>query len=182
MTQFVSNYGIWVVVGLVFLEAAGGLFVPGETAFIVTAALAGEGHGRIAVIIPAAIAASVLGTCTAYFIGRSLGRRLVARIPRIERTELLFRRHGVKALFFGRFLPVIRATLGLMAGIVDMPWPRFLGWTVAGCASWGCAIGVAAYYLGTAVERDLTVAIAVIVSVALALAGLHLVRRRLERA
>ena len=182
MTHFVTSYGIWVVIVLAFLESLAVPFVPGETAFIVACALAGEGHGDIFAIIPATIAAAVLGACTGYVVGRRRGTAVLSRFPRLERTGELFRRHGEKALYFGRFLPVVRATLGLMAGVVGMPWPRFLGWNVAGCVSWGCAIGIASYYLGTAVERDVTYAVAVVVVFALALVGLHLLRRRLERA
>ena len=182
MTQFVTTYGIWVVVALVFLESLGVPFAPGETAFIVASALAGEGHGNIAAIIPATIAAAVLGAWAGYLAGRALGSRLTSRFPRLRRTEELFRRHGAKALFVGRFIPVIRATLGLMAGVVGMPLPRFLGWTAAGCASWGCALGIASYYLGTEVEHDITIAVVVIVALALGLGGLHVFRRRVERA
>jgi hypothetical protein len=45
VTHVVSQHGLWLVVPLVFLEAAGGPFVPGETAFVV--ALAARGHGNI---------------------------------------------------------------------------------------------------------------------------------------
>jgi len=182
VTHFVTSYGIWVVVVLVFLESVGGPFVPGETAYIVTAALAGQGHGDIVAVIPATIAAAALGTCAGYLVGLSRAGRLVSKIPRIDRTERLFRRHGAKALFFGRFLPVIRATLGLMAGVVRMPRGRFLVWNVAGCVSWGCAIGVASYYLGDAVERGVTIGIAVVAAFVLGLVGLHFLRHRLERA
>ena len=190
MTQFVANYGIWVVVGLVFLETAGGFFVPGETAFIVASALAGRGHGNIGWLIGGTIVAAVLGTTAGYALGRVFGRELLSRSARIdrlvrsplERSQQLFARHGAKALYFGRFIPFVRATLGWMAGIVDMPWRRFLLWNVAGSASWAGAIGVASYYVGDAVERGVTVGAAAIVAVVLAFAGLHLLRRRLERA
>lgn len=190
MTQFVANYGIWVVVGLVFLETGGGFIVPGETAFIVASALASQGHGSIEWLIAGTIVAAVLGTTVGYVLGRAFGRDLLSRGARIDRlirsplqrSEQLFARHGVKALYFGRFLPVVRATLGWIAGIVDMPWRRFLLWNVAGSVSWGCAIGVASYYVGDAVERGVTIGAAAIVAAVLALAGLHLLRRRLERA
>ena len=190
MTQFVASYGIWVVVGLVFLETAGGFFVPGETAFIVASALASQGHGSIGWLIGGTIVAAVLGTTAGYVLGRAFGHELLSRNARVDRlvrsplarSEQLFGRHGAKALYFGRFLPVVRATLGWMAGIVGMPWQRFLLWNVAGAASWGCAIGIASYYVGDAVERGVTIGAAAIVAVVLAFVGLQLLRRRLERA
>jgi membrane protein DedA with SNARE-associated domain len=182
VTQFVTNYGTWVVVVLVFAESLGVPFAPGETAFVIAAALAGGGHGSIATIILGTIAAAVLGAFAGYLVGRSFGARLTSRFPRLGRTEGLFRRHGAKALYFGRFIPLIRATLGPMAGVIGMPLPKFLGWTVAGCASWGCAIGIASYYLGTEVEHDVTIGVAIVVAFALGLVGLHVLRHRVERA
>src|SRR5207302_10909164 len=125
------------------------------------AALASQGHGNIAWTIALAIAAAIVGAGVAYGVGRWRGRELLAlwpwfeRVskPGIDRSDEFFRRHGSKAVFLGRFVPVVRATLGWMAGIGRMPWPRFLVWNIAGAVAWGCAIGLAAYYLGAAVVK-----------------------------
>jgi membrane protein DedA with SNARE-associated domain len=60
----------------------------------------------------------------------------------------------------GRFVPVLRATLGWMAGVGRMPLPRFLAANVVGAVAWGLAIGLLAYYVGGAVIRYGTYAIA----------------------
>ncbi len=194
MTHFVASYGLWVVFGVLFLEVVGLPFIPGETALIAAAVLASQGHGSIASIIALAIAAAVLGAGASYAVGLHFGRRLLAlwpwfeRIsrPGIDRSDEFFRRHGSKAVFLGRFVPVVRATLGWMSGIGRMAWPRFLLWNVAGAVVWSFTIGLAAYYLGSAVvktvERDAALGIVVIAAIALALVGLHLLRRRAERA
>lgn len=190
MTHFVSHYGIWVVFVLVVLESAGGAFVPGETAYIVACVLASRGHGSIVATVVATIAAAVLGTSAAFVLGRAWGLGILrrdARVerltrPAIERTERLFRRHGAKALYLGRFIPVVRATLGWMAGVVDMPRGRFVLWNVAGAASWGCAIGLASYYVGVAVERSVTIGGVVLGALVVLVVGFQLLRRRLERA
>lgn len=191
MTHFVSHYGLWVVFGVVFLEVAGLPFIPGETALIAAAALASQGHGSIAAIVGLAVAAAVLGALLAYEVGRRWGRELLLRWPwfervsraGVERSQEFFHAHGSKAVFIGRFVPVLRATLGWMAGVGRMPLGRFLLWNVAGAAVWGCAVGLAAYYLGAAVikaaERDLGIGVAAIAGVLLLLAGVHLLRRRL---
>ena len=194
MTHFVSSYGLWVVAFLVVLEAAGAPFVPGETAFIVAAALASQGHGGIAAVIAVTVAASVAGTVGAYVLGRSRGRELLSlwawfervTAPGLERSEGFFRRHGAKALFLGRFVPLLRATVGWMAGVARMPLPRFLLWSSAGSVAWGCAIGTASFYLGRAVvdtiERDAAIGFGVVAALVLALAGAHILRRRWQRA
>ena len=194
MTHFVGHYGLWVVFGVVFLEVVGLPFIPGETALIAAAALASQGHGSIRWIIGVAIAAAVLGAAVAYAVGFLYGRELLGlwpwfeRVtrPGVHRSDEFFQRHGSKAVFLGRFVPVLRATLGWMAGIGRMQPVRFLLWDVAGAIAWGFGIGLAAYYLGSAVidtvERDAGIGVAVIVAIVVAFLALHLRRRRAGRA
>lgn len=191
MTHFVSHYGLWVVFVVVFLEVAGLPFIPGETALIAAAALASQGHGSIVWIIVLAIAAAVTGAVAAYLVGRRWGRELLTRWrwfervshEGVERSQQFFDRHGSKAVFLGRFVPVLRATLGWMAGVGRMEFGGFLLWNVLGAVVWGCAIGLVAYYLGEAVikavERDLGIGIGAIAGILLLLGGVHLLRRRL---
>ena len=193
MTHFVSHYGLWVVFGVVFLEVAGLPFIPGETALIAAAALASQGHGSIGWTIALAVVAAVVGAATGYGLGRARGREILAawpwfeRVtrPGVERSDEFFARHGSKAVFLGRFVPVLRATLGWMAGIGRMSWPRFMAWNVAGAVVWGCGIGLAAYYAGAAivntVQHDAAIGVGVIAAILLALVGLHFLRRRMER-
>jgi membrane protein DedA with SNARE-associated domain len=190
VTHFVSHYGLWVVFVVVFLEVAGLPFLPGETALIAAAALASQGHGSIAWIIVLAVLAAVSGAVLAYLVGRRWGRELLTRWrwfervthEGVERSQEFFDRHGSKAVFIGRFVPVLRATLGWMAGVGRMPFGGFLVWNVLGAVVWGCAIGLVAYYLGAAVikavERDLGIGIAAIAGILLLLGGVHLLRRR----
>jgi membrane protein DedA with SNARE-associated domain len=192
VTHFVGHYGLWVVFAVVFLEVAGLPFIPGETALIAAAALASQGHGNIVAIIGLGFGAAVTGALLAYMVGRGWGRELLARWPwferisnrGVERSQEFFHQHGSKAVFLGRFVPVLRATLGWMAGVGQMRFESFMLWNIAGAAAWACAIGLAAYYLGSAivkaVERDLGIGIAAIVGVLLVLGGIHLLRRRLE--
>lgn len=192
MTHFVSDYGLWVVFCVVFLEVAGLPFIPGETALIAAAALASQGHGSIVAIVGLAIAAAVSGALFGYLVGRRWGRELLTRwswferVSRsgIERSQEFFHRHGARAVFIARFVPVLRATLGWMAGLGRMPFPRFLFWNVAGAVAWACAIGLAAYYLGSAVveaaDRDVGVGVAAIAGVLILVAGLHVLRKRLS--
>lgn len=167
MTHFVENYGLWVVFVVVLLEVVGLPFVPGETALIAAAVLASQGHGSIVWTIVLAIVAAILGAGIAYAIGRRWGRGLLKRWPwfervtksAVERSEEFFDRHGAKAVVVGRFVPVLRATLGWMAGVGRMGLLRFSLANVLGAVAWGLAIGLLAYYVGGAVIRYGTYAI-----------------------
>ena len=158
MTHFVEHYGLWVVFSVVFLEVAGLPFIPGETALITASVLASQGHGSIVATIALAIAAAVLGAGVAYLVGRKWGRDLLALWPWFERvtkrwvdsSARFFDAHGSKAVFLGRFLPVLRATLGWMAGVGKMKPLSVAVWNVAGAIAWGIAIGLLAFYGGKA--------------------------------
>src|SRR3954447_1316637 len=125
MTHFVEHYGLWVVFAVVFLEVGGLPFIPGETALITAAVLASQGHGSIVWTVVLAILAAVLGTTVAYLVGRRWGRDMlslwpwIARItaPAIKRSVSFLDSHAWRAVVTGRFVPVLRATLGWMAGV-----------------------------------------------------------------
>jgi len=176
MTHFVESYGLWVVFVVVLLEVVGLPFIPGETALIAAAVLASQGHGSIVWTIVLAIVAAVLGAGASYAVGRHWGRRLLKRWPwfervsrpGVERSDTFFKAHGSKAVVIGRFVPILRATLGWMAGVGRMPLPRFAAANVAGAVAWGLAIGLISYYVGGAVIRYGTYAIAGAVVVLLA--------------
>ncbi|MFJ5259493.1 DedA family protein [Streptomyces sp. NPDC088387] len=102
-------------------------------------------------------AGSVIGAFALYGIGALLGRdrtvALAGRLPLvkvadIERTEAWFLRHGTKAVFFGRMIPIFRSLISVPAGVERMPLPVFLGLTALGSAIWNTVFVLAGYFLG----------------------------------
>jgi len=102
-------------------------------------------------------AGSVIGALALYGVGALLGRdRTVAlanRLPLIkssdiERTEAWFLRHGTKAVFFGRMIPVFRSLVSIPAGVERMPLPVFPTLTTLGSALWNTAFVFAGHALG----------------------------------
>jgi membrane protein DedA with SNARE-associated domain len=192
VTQFIADYGLWVVFVVVFFEVAGLPFIPGEAALIAAAALANRGHGSIAAIVALAFAAAVLGALVGYFVGERWGRTILTRFDwferlthkGVEKSEHFFERHGAKAVFLGRFVPVLRATLGWMAGLGRMRFRTFLVWNVLGAAAWSCLIGLLAYYVGGAVikviEKDLLYGVLALLGVGVVFFVVHRLMRRVE--
>ncbi|EST22552.1 hypothetical protein M877_29885 [Streptomyces niveus NCIMB 11891] len=102
-------------------------------------------------------AGSVVGALALYGLGVWLGRErtiaLASKVPLvktrdIERTEAWFNRHGAKAVFFGRMIPLFRSLISVPAGVERMPLPLFLGLTTLGSAIWNTAFIMAGYALG----------------------------------
>ncbi|MEV1317320.1 DedA family protein [Micromonospora arborensis] len=100
---------------------------------------------------------SVVGALALYLIGASLGRdrmrAIVARLPLVklsdvDRTEAWFLRHGVKAVFFGRMIPIFRSLISIPAGVERMPVATFLLYTTLGSLIWNSTFVLAGYLLG----------------------------------
>lgn len=100
---------------------------------------------------------SVLGAWVLYGIGAWLGRdrmrALVSKVPLVDiedvdKVEAWFDRHGYKAVFFGRMIPIFRSLISIPAGIERMPLLVFAALTTAGSLIWNTIFIVAGYYLG----------------------------------
>ncbi|MCX4909078.1 DedA family protein [Streptomyces sp. NBC_00878] len=102
-------------------------------------------------------AGSVIGALALYGVGALLGRdrtvAIAARLPLvkvsdIEKTEAWFSRHGTKAVFFGRMIPIFRSLISVPAGVERMRLSVFLGLTTLGSAIWNTVFVLAGYLLG----------------------------------
>lgn len=102
-------------------------------------------------------AGSVAGALALYALGAWLGidrlRALVRRMPLlkvedVDRTVAWFQRHGGKAVFFGRMLPIFRSLISIPAGVTRMPLWRFGLLTLAGSFIWNAVFVLSGYLLG----------------------------------
>jgi membrane protein DedA with SNARE-associated domain len=158
VTHFFTSHGLPLLFAVVLLESFG-LPLPGETALIAFGVLASQGHYSIVTVIVVAATAAIIGDNLGYWlIGRLGGRRLFERWGPLRRyaerflpaAERLMAKHGGKIVFFGRFVTVLRYTAAWAAGIARMPWWDFFFWNAAGGICWATAVGLVAYYAGSA--------------------------------
>ncbi|HZC08035.1 MAG TPA: DedA family protein [Ktedonobacterales bacterium] len=161
LTQLLMTYGYWAVLVFVAIESTGIPF-PGETMLLAASIYAGTTqHLSLPLIILAAATGAILGDNLGFFVGREGGFRLLRRYGRyihLDERKLklgvyLFRRHGGKVVFFGRFVAVLRAWAAFLAGVNRMQWPRFLVFNAAGGILWAIIYGIAGYALGDNVHR-----------------------------
>jgi membrane protein DedA with SNARE-associated domain len=193
VTDLILDYGLVLLFALVALESMG-VPLPGETALITAGVLAAQGHYSIVSVIVVAAAGAIVGDNVGYWIGRKGGRALLERTPYIRDyfarvlppSERFFNRHGAKAVFFGRFVSILRVTAAWLAGITHMPWWRFLFWNAAGGILWATAFGLIAYFAGRAVAEainryGLYAGIGLVVLIVLAIPVVHRWRKRMLR-
>jgi membrane protein DedA with SNARE-associated domain len=158
---WLDSYGYLVVFLLVMIESIG-VPVPGETALIVGALYAGStGKLEIWGVIAAAVAGAIIGDNIGYAVGRYGGAKFLLRHGhkiRLHEGRLkigiwLFRRHGGKVVFWGRFVSILRTWAAFLAGVNQMQWRRFLVFNAAGAIAWATAYGVAYYVFGDVLKR-----------------------------
>jgi membrane protein DedA with SNARE-associated domain len=158
--EAISPLAVYLLVaGVIAIESLG-IPIPGEIVLISAALLASQ-H-TIAVsplwVAIAAAAGAIPGNSIGYFIGRRWGQPLFdwlgRKVPRqfgpahVAYATKIFDRWGVLAVFFGRFLALLRIFAGPLAGALKMPYPRFLVANVAGSVVWAGGLTAAIYYLG----------------------------------
>jgi membrane protein DedA with SNARE-associated domain len=193
MTHFFTDHGLPLLFVAVMIESFG-IPVPGETALIAFGVLAAEGHYSIAEVIAVAALGAIVGDNLGYWlIGRVGGRALFRRWGWLNRysdrvlppAEAFMARHGGVAVFFGRFVAILRYTIAWVAGLTGMRWWRFLFWNAAGGIVWATVVGLVAYYGGKAVAETIAryglyAGIVAAVVIAIGWFGLRLARKRVE--
>lgn len=152
----IVNYGYWAVGTALLLENAG-VPVPGETILLLSSFLAYSEHNLairwiVVVATLAATAGDNLGFAAGFYGGRPLLNRYQAvfriRQSTLVRGEDLFARYGAVTVFAARFVFGMRIIAGPMAGVLRMPWKKFLLFNFLGAAVWVSAISVVGYLFG----------------------------------
>jgi membrane protein DedA with SNARE-associated domain len=195
MLQTIPPLAVYLVVGAIIGIESLGIPLPGEIA-LVSAALLASRHtldiNPVAVGAAATIGA-VIGDTIGYSIGRKFGislfERLGNRFPKhfgtghVALAKRLFGRWGVWAVFFGRFIALLRIFAGPLAGALKMRYPHFLAANASGGLLWAGGTTAVVYYAGLAAERWLSRFswIALVVAVLIAIGMTLLLRERTSR-
>jgi membrane protein DedA with SNARE-associated domain len=185
---------IYAVVGLVIGAESMGVPLPGELALVGSSLLAAKGITSPWAVAVAASVGAVVGDSIGYAIGRRGGRGVLERLggrfprhfgpPHLAKAERAFERYGVWAVFFGRFVALLRILAGPLAGALRVPYRKFLLANAAGGLVWAFGTTFAIYYAGRAAEHWLKQFswIALVVAVLGGLATTAFLRRRTHAA
>jgi len=152
----VLHYGYWAVGAFLLVENVG-IPVPGETILLLASFLAYSEHDlKLFWIIVVGIIVTAAGGSLGFAFGWHGGRPLLDRYLatfRIQQTtmargENLFARYGALTIFFARFVFGMRIIAGPLAGVLRMPWRKFLIFNFLGAGVWVTVIASAGYLFG----------------------------------
>ena len=156
---------IYLIVGAIILLESMGVPLPGEITLVSASLLAATGVTSVWGVAVAASLGAIVGDSIGYAIGRRGGRALLERFgrrfpkhfgpPHLARAERIFEKWGVWAVFFGRFVALLRILAGPLAGALRVPYRKFLVANAAGGILWSFGTAFAIYYAGRAAEKYL---------------------------
>jgi len=155
----IDTYGFWTYVilfAIIFCET--GLvvmpYLPGDSLLFVAGALAGAGYLNPEILILSLFIAAVLGDTVNYWIGHTLGMKVLEKkycaikADHLVMTRQYFSKYGGITIVIARFIPFIRTFAPFLAGVGKMSYRWFLAYNVVGAAMWILAFSLAGFFFG----------------------------------
>ena len=193
-TDLVANASGWayaILFVLAFLDALIPI-VPSETSVITAGVLAASGDLVLPLIILAAALGAFVGDTTSFTIGRFAGpwvqRKLFAgeKRKRLDWAERTLQERGGYLIVVARFIPGGRTAVTLAAGMLAMPWRKFIPFDLAAGVIWGSYAALVGYFGGKAFEEEpwkgLVLALVIAFGIAGAVEAARWYRRRRQLA
>ncbi|MEU8511678.1 DedA family protein [Kitasatospora sp. NPDC048722] len=153
---------VYGLVGLIIGLESLGIPLPGEIALVTATLMAVKGVVSPWGIAGVAIAGAIIGDSIGYSIGRKGGKPLFEKLGRrfpkhfgpshLATAERSFQRWGMWAVFFGRFIALLRIFAGPLAGALKMPYWKFLIANVLGGVVWAGGTTLLVYKVGKSIE------------------------------
>ena len=190
----VPPVAVYLMVGLVVGLESLGIPLPGEIVLMTAALMSSQGHANPWLVAACAIAGAVGGDSIGYAIGHKGGKPLLDRLGRrfpshfspghVATAERSFQRWGMWAVFFGRFVALLRIFAGPLAGVLHMPYWKFLIANFLGGVIWAGGTTAVIYYLGVVAESYLKQFsyLGLVAAVLIGLASMLVVKRKAKKA
>ncbi|MBT8765413.1 bifunctional DedA family/phosphatase PAP2 family protein [Metapseudomonas boanensis] len=141
--------------------AVAGIVVPGVALLFAVGVMAGSGALELWETLLLAYTGGLVGDLISYGIGRRFhqnirGLPLLRDHPEwIGSAETYFQRYGVASLLLGRYIGPLRPMLPMVAGMLDMPLPRFIAVSMLAAAGWAVAYLLPGWATGAALRLPL---------------------------
>jgi membrane-associated protein len=158
-SHLIETFGLLGIMAIIFAECGLllGFFLPGDTLLFTAGVLVQRNtfHEPLWLIIVLECVAAIIGNQIGYEIGRRGGpavfKRPDSRFFRpeyVERTSHFFEKYGPPAIVLGRFVPVVRTVITVMAGAARMDYRTYTLYTVLGGVLWATSVTILGYSLG----------------------------------
>jgi membrane-associated protein len=195
-TTIITTLGPWALVGvalIIFAECGLliGFFLPGDSLLFTAGLLAvTTGFAPLWLVCVVCVVAAFVGNACGFWIGRAAGpaifdkpRSRLFKPQHVARTHEFFERYGTRAIVLGRFVPIVRTFITVMAGVGQMSARRYLTYSAVGGVAWAVGVTLLGAVLGqVAFVRDhIELMLILVVLVSLIPIGVELLRARRQR-
>ena len=171
-------YAYLILMAVIFCET--GLvvtpFLPGDSLLFASGLVfSTSNHHNIFTLVILLIVAAFFGDNSNYWIGRLLGRRLFERCSRVFKPEYLYiseefyRRHGVMAIIFARFFPLLRTFVPFFAGLSRMGYQKYFSFSFLSACLWVSLFTLTGYYFGNIpwVQNNFSLVISLVILISM---------------
>jgi membrane-associated protein len=156
--------GVALLVTIVFFETGifFGFFLPGDSLLFTAGLLCNSEWLTLSPVelIPLLIIAATLGTAAGFFFGKwtvdffsHRKENFFYRKRYVDLTQEYFMKYGMMAFVFGRFIPIVRTFLPILAGIARIDAKKFWIYNLLGATLWVASVVTAGYLLGRRFEH-----------------------------
>ena len=191
LAQIIATYGAWtyaILFTIIFVET--GLvifpFLPGDSLLFAAGTFAALGSLNIWVLMGLLMFAAVLGDTVNYSIGHYLGDRAYnikwIKKEYLDKTHAFFEKHGGKAIFLARFVPIVRTFAPFVAGIGKMTYGYFITYNLVGGVTWVAIFTLLGYFFGNLefVQKNFELVIIAIILISVLPMGYEWLKARRE--
>ena len=130
-------------------------FLPGDSLLFACGALSAASDSlHVGYFAAVCLLAAILGDTSNYWIGEVFGQKILASHSRlikpqhVEKAQKFYDKHGHKAIFLCRFVPIVRTFAPFVAGIGSMHYRTFIVYNIAGAIAWVGLFTVFGYFFG----------------------------------
>ena len=160
---------------IIFIESSifFGFFLPGASLLFTTGILASQGFFNVWILIATLSCAAIIGDSVGYWFGKTAGIKLYSKEDsrffkkkHIVQTEFFYAKYGKKAIVLGRFIPVFRSLVPMLAGVSVMNYQTFFKYNIIGGILWAGGVTSLGYIIGVKIpnaEQYLTPIVLVII-------------------
>jgi membrane-associated protein len=159
--------GAFLVMAVIFAETGllVGFFFPGDSLLFTAGLLVGTGKMdfNIILLLLGAFLAAFIGNTVGYFVGKTFGPRLFKKEDSLlfkkkylDMTQNFYERYGKMAIIAGRFLPIIRTFVPVLAGAIKLDFGKFTVYNILGGGAWTASFILLGYFLGTKFPGPIT--------------------------
>lgn len=182
------TYGYTGIFLIVFLESGVFFALPGDSLLFTAGLLASTVGLSLYILIPLIFLGTFLGGMAGYSIGVNLEHlkryklfRKILRPDYIALAHKFFEKHGKAAIIFSRFVPIVRTSVPIVAGVAKMKYSLFIRYSLIGSLLWSSIITLAGFFLGRAfplIKDYLSYAIILVVFVSILPGVIEWIRSR----